>query len=590
MSITIKLRLAASMALLSVLLLVIGGVGLAGMTRSNDANRDTYSVKLPGATDVGDAEINLQRERAALFRAALDPKAPGIDGIISHSRDYRTEAGKLLDNYMALPHSAREQELAHDLLERRTAMNKGLDDFADALRSGDGAQAMQAALTNNDLYAAYHDSSEKLRQFQYSAAKQSFDKQEHSFDVFRAVCIAAIVIGMLTALVSYVTLRRAIAGPLGHALEHFAHMAEGDLTHRVEARSRDEMGQLLSGIGTMQTRLVTTVKAVHRGSEAIASATREVAAGNTDLSSRTEEQAASLQETAASMEQLTSTVKHNADSARQASQLASTARQVSGEGNELMEQVVTTMTEIGDSSNKIAEITSIIEGIAFQTNILALNAAVEAARAGENGRGFAVVASEVRSLAQRSSSAAREIKDLIGTSTDRVHAGTELVGRAGTTMAQITQSISRVHDIVGEIAAASNEQSRGIEQVNQAIAQMDEVTQQNAALVEQAAAAAASLQDQADHLRTAVMQFKLDGEDMALAPGVAVPRRSERALHVPASVHLSDRAVPRQPVAAIAAPAVKRADAHRAIATSGAPASTQPEMGKQASRQDWTTF
>jgi methyl-accepting chemotaxis protein-1 (serine sensor receptor) len=290
------------------------------------------------------------------------------------------------------------------------------------------------------------------------------------------------------------------------------------------------------------------------------------------------------------MEQLTSTVKHNADSARQASQLASTARQVSGEGNELMEQVVTTMTEIGDSSNKIAEITSIIEGIAFQTNILALNAAVEAARAGENGRGFAVVASEVRSLAQRSSSAAREIKDLIGTSTDRVHAGTELVGRAGTTMAQITQSISRVHDIVGEIAAASNEQSRGIEQVNQAIAQMDEVTQQNAALVEQAAAAAASLQDQADHLRTAVMQFKLDGEDMALAPGVAVPRRSERALHVPASVHLSDRAVPRQPVAAIAAPAVKRADAHRAIATSGAPASTQPEMGKQASRQDWTTF
>jgi len=569
MSITIRLRLAISMALLSVLLLVIGGVGLAGMTRSNEANRDTYSVKLPGATDVGDAEIDLQRERAALFRAALDPKASGIDGIIAHSRDYRTEAGKVLDRYMALPHSAGEQELARDLLARRTAMTKGLDDFADALRSGDSGQVMQAALKNNDLYAAYHHSSDQLRKFQYAAAKQSFDEQERSFDVFRAVCIAAIAIGILTALVSYVNLRRAIGGPLGIALEHFSRMAEGDLTQAVRPRSRDEMGQLIGGIGTMQTKLVSTVKAVHRGSEAIASATREVAAGNTDLSSRTEEQAASLQETAASMEELTSTVKHNADNAQQASQLASNARQVSSEGNEIMEHVVTTMTEIGDSSNKIAEITGIIEGIAFQTNILALNAAVEAARAGENGRGFAVVASEVRSLAQRSSSAAREIKDLIGTSTDRVRAGTELVGRAGSTMAQITQSISRVHDIVGEIAAASNEQSRGIEQVNQAIAQMDEVTQQNAALVEQAAAAAASLQDQADHLRAAVMQFKLDGEDTALAPVVAVPHRSGRALH---------------------APAAKRADAHRAVAAPDALASAQPETGKHASEQDWTTF
>jgi methyl-accepting chemotaxis protein-1 (serine sensor receptor) len=584
------------MALLSFLLLVVGGVGLAGMTRSNQANRDTFSVKLPSATDVGDAEINLQRERAALFRAALDPKAPGIEGIITHSRDYRTEAGKLLDGYMALPHSAREQELAHDLLNRRDAMTKGLDDFAAALRTGDSAQVMQSALKNNDLYAAYHNSSEQLRKFQFAAAKQSFDEQEHSFNVFRAVCVAAIAIGVLTALVSYVNLRRAIGVPLGVALQHFARMAEGDLTHAVDVRSRDEMGQLLSGIRTMQTRLVATVKAVHRGSEAIATATREVAAGNTDLSSRTEEQAASLQETAASMEELTSTVKHNADNAQQASQLASNARQVSRDGNEIMEQVVTTMTEIGDSSSKIGEITGIIEGIAFQTNILALNAAVEAARAGENGRGFAVVASEVRSLAQRSSSAAREIKDLIGTSTDRVRAGTELVGRAGDTMAQITQSISRVYDIVGEIAAASNEQSRGIEQVNQAIAQMDEVTQQNAALVEQAAAAAASLQDQAAQLRTAAMQFKVDGEDLALAstPVVAAPRRPEPALSAPTQIPATAAAPARLPqrpaVAAIAAPATRRADARPALAASNASTSASSQTVEPASDQDWTTF
>jgi methyl-accepting chemotaxis protein-1 (serine sensor receptor) len=291
-------------------------------------------------------------------------------------------------------------------------------------------------------------------------------------------------VGLATAALGWFLLRRAIMTPLAEALKHFAHISDGDLTHDVSIKTRDEMGQLLAGVATMKDKLAATVGTVRLSSEAIASASKQIAAGNTDLSSRTEEQAASLQETAASMEELTSAVKKNSENAKQASGLADNANVVANEGSVIVGQVVDTMAGIEESSTKIAEIIAMIEGIAFQTNILALNAAVEAARAGEQGRGFAVVASEVRSLAQRSSAAAKEIKGLIETSGNRVQAGTELVARAGETMQRVGTAIQRVTDIMGEIASASNEQSRGIEQVNQAISQMDEVTQQNAALVE----------------------------------------------------------------------------------------------------------
>jgi methyl-accepting chemotaxis protein-1 (serine sensor receptor) len=255
---------------------------------------------------------------------------------------------------------------------------------------------------------------------------------------------------------------------------------------------------------------VQTVQTVRSGSESIASATKEIAAGNIDLSSRTEEQASALQETASSMDELTGTVKQNADNARQASSLAANASEIANKGSRVVAQVVGTMGEINQSSAKIADIITIIEGIAFQTNILALNAAVEAARAGEEGRGFAVVAGEVRSLAQRSSAAAKEIKGLIDTSVERVQTGTSLVDEAGRTMNEIIGAVQRVTDIMGEIAAASEEQSSGIEQVARAVTQMDEVTQQNAALVEEAAAAAQSLEDQAGKLRQAVAVFQVD--------------------------------------------------------------------------------
>jgi methyl-accepting chemotaxis protein-1 (serine sensor receptor) len=262
----------------------------------------------------------------------------------------------------------------------------------------------------------------------------------------------------------------------------------------------------------MNERLTTIVGRVRDSSTSIAGAAREIAAGNMDLSQRTEQQAASLQETASSMEELTSTVKQNADNAQQGSMLAANASSVARKGSEVVGQVVSTMHDISDISTKIADITGIIEGIAFQTNILALNAAVEAARAGEQGRGFAVVASEVRSLAQRSSSAAKEIKDLIATSVDKIRDGSALAGEAGKTMTEVTQAVARVTDIMSEIAAASSEQSRGIEQVNLAITQMDNVTQQNAALVEEAAAASRSMEDQGQQLNEAVAFFRiLDG-------------------------------------------------------------------------------
>ncbi|WP_321963695.1 methyl-accepting chemotaxis protein [Paraburkholderia sp. J7] len=530
MGLSIKSRLAATMGLLSALLLTVGIIGIAGMTYSNDGNLDTYTNKLPSANFIGDAELSLQRERTALLRGASDVSSDdNIRQTVEHEKNFRAMARKALNGYMKLPHSARESELARELMVQRTAMDQGLDEFAQALMAKDSARIMRAALENNTLYGKYHSSSASLRELQVKEAQEAFETQQHWYAVLRVVAMASLALGLATAVGSFLSLRRAISQPLAEALAHFEHIAQGNLTRAVEVKSHDEMGQLLRGIADMRERLRQTVRGLRLGSEAIALASGELAAGNQDLSARTEEQAASLEETAASMEELTATVKHNGDSAHEARQMASTARDVTLAGSRLVAQVIETMSGISDSAVKINDITSMIESIAFQTNILALNAAVEAARAGENGRGFAVVASEVRSLAQRSSTAAKEIKDLIGTSVERVQMGSELVVRNGNTMEQISLTIQRVYDVVGEIAAASQEQSRGIEQVNQAIAQMDSVTQQNAALVEQAAAAAMSLEDQASKLREIVNGFTTDQEadeactELARAPARLAP-------------------------------------------------------------------
>jgi methyl-accepting chemotaxis protein len=320
-----------------------------------------------------------------------------------------------------------------------------------------------------------------------------------------AVTAGSLVSGVLLAW----RLTHSITSPIGQAVQLAERVADGDLSSRILATTRDETGQLLQALKKMNDQLVDIVGRVRTSSDSIATGSAQIATGNADLSQRTETQASNLQETAASMEQLASTVKSNADTARQATQLANGASDVAARGGEVVGQVVATMQDISASSKKIADIIGVIDGIAFQTNILALNAAVEAARAGEQGRGFAVVAGEVRSLAQRSAEAAREIKALIGSSVERVDAGSRLVNDAGSTMNDIVQQVRKVTDLIHEISSATGEQTGGIEQVSSAVTQLDQVTQQNAALVEESAAAAESLKQQAAQLVQAVAVFRL---------------------------------------------------------------------------------
>jgi methyl-accepting chemotaxis protein len=329
--------------------------------------------------------------------------------------------------------------------------------------------------------------------------------------LFQNLGVLGVLAGALSAMVVLLNrgILRSLGGEPSYAAEIANQIASNDLTAVVKT-APDDRSSLLFSMKRMQEQLTRTIGTIKISADTIATATQQIAAGNQDLSQRTEEQAASLQETAASMEQLTSTVTQNADNASQANQLAAQAAEVAEQGGAVVSRVVETMEGINASSDRIANIVGIIEGIAFQTNILALNAAVEAARAGEQGRGFAVVASEVRSLAQRSSAASKEIKELINDSVERVRAGADHVQEAGTKMREITHEIRRVTDIMGEITAASQEQSKGIGQVNLAVTQMDEVTQQNAALVEQAAAAASSLESQAADLKTSVSMFRLN--------------------------------------------------------------------------------
>ncbi|WP_025152395.1 methyl-accepting chemotaxis protein [Morganella morganii] len=328
------------------------------------------------------------------------------------------------------------------------------------------------------------------------------------------ITILLLVSICITIILVWFGIRRLLILPMNHFLESIQHIAKGNLIRPIDVTGSYEIKKLSETLRDMQNELSKTVSDVRDGANAIYSGASEIAAGNNDLSSRTEQQAASLEETAASMEELTATVRQNADNARQASQLALTASETAERGGKVVDDVVDTMRGIGDSSKKIADIISVIDGIAFQTNILALNAAVEAARAGEQGRGFAVVAGEVRNLAQRSAQAAREIKTLIEDSVGRVGAGAVLVERAGETMDEIVSAVTRVTDIMSEIASASDEQSRGIDQVGVAVTEMDRVTQQNAALVEQSAAAAASLEEQASRLTQAVSVFHIQAGEL----------------------------------------------------------------------------
>ncbi len=391
--------------------------------------------------------------------------------------------------------------------------------------------------------------------------------------------VTALVIGAALAIL----ISRAITKPVEDAVKAAQEMSTGDMTRALVANGRDEIAVLLQSLESMRQSLAKVVQTVRQGSESVESASSEIAQGNNDLSARTEQQASSLEETAASMEELSAQVKHNAENALQANQLASSASTVAARGGDVVGRVVDTMKEINDSSRKISDIIAVIDGIAFQTNILALNAAVEAARAGEQGRGFAVVASEVRALAGRSAEAAKEIKSLINASVERVEQGSALVNEAGTTMTEVVTSIRRVTDMMGEISSASNAQSLGVAQVGEAVAHMDRATQQNAALVEQIAAAASSLKSQSAELVSTVSIFKLDGAQSTRKVQVRAPESAKQPFAGEERRALPAKTAPKPTPTA-------SPKAAQALPRPAAPAPAKAMTAKAGGDDDWETF
>ena len=516
------LAFGAVIALLAILV-ASAQANFSRLGEANGLNIHTYEV-MGEANALLESLINIETgERGFALTgkdSSLEPLASGQRGFAEHLQKIRAltaDNPAQLDRLKALE-GAQQQWLATAIdpviaLRRAAAVDGSLDAVVAAEQAGKGKAAMDAMRI---LLADIGKTESMLlgQRGHEAAALQS----RTTWVLLGGGVIAALLACMLAIL-----LTRNITRPLVEAVALAQRVAQGDLSSDIVVRSQDETGQLMAALRDMNTALVGIVGEVRGGTDTIATASAQIAVGTMDLSSRTEQQASSLEETASSMEELTAAVKQNADNALAARSLASAASTVAVKGGAVVSEVVQTMGSINDSSRKIADIIGVIDGIAFQTNILALNAAVEAARAGEQGRGFAVVATEVRNLAQRSASAAKEIKGLIDDSVDKVGAGSKLVDQAGATMQEVVDSVQRLSAIIGEITDASEEQRLGIEQVNEAISQMDQVTQQNAALVEEAAAAANAMQDQAAQLSHAVQVFRLKDAPPATQTGAARP-------------------------------------------------------------------
>ena len=514
----IGLRLGCAFAVVLVLLLIVAASGLRGVSETTEALHTMYEDRAVPVQQLSDVNRLLLRNRVLVMDMMAFPSAQNIakrDNELKQNIEAITVAwGKFSKTKM----SAQARQAADAFIAlRKIYVDEALLPIRDAVAAGRAEDARRVYHdTLSPVAAKVSDAMTALVGTEIADGRLEFERTQADgrrlIMTVAGLSATALVLGALLAWL----ITRSITRPLAQAVDIAEAVARGDLTQQAVVRSNDETGRLLNALGAMVTSLVKVVGAVRSSSDSIATGSNQIATGNSDLSQRTEEQASNLQQTAASMDQLSSTVKATAETAQQAAELAAQSSEVAARGGTVVSQVVSTMEDIAASSKRIANIIGVIDGIAFQTNILALNAAVEAARAGELGRGFAVVASEVRSLAQRSADAAREIKTLIGASVDRVEAGSRLVVDAGSTMQEILAQVRKVADLLGEISSATTEQTTGIGQVSDAVAQLDQVTQQNAALVEESAAAAESLRQQADNLVEVVQVFRLRTDKAAI--------------------------------------------------------------------------
>ncbi|MDP3230360.1 MAG: methyl-accepting chemotaxis protein, partial [Acidovorax sp.] len=534
----IGVKLGAGFFVVVLLTAVLGVIAMVQMSRIHNNAEVIATNLLPSVEKTGDLRVLYNRMRRSEAGMVTSRSIVEVKAFSEQVGLRAKDIAQLETTYEPLISSPEEQEIfkAYKLRKAEYAVLQaklvdianGIDfTTAETLELTGDALVMVYAGESETAFVAVAESLGQMQKLNADNALKATEEARQVFNVARASLAITLAVCVVLAALLGVGITRAVTGPAGHAVRAARAIAAGDLTAEVPPGGKDEMGQLLTALGEMRDNLAHVVSGVRQNAEGVASASSQIASGNNDLSARTEQQASALEETAASMEELGSTVRQNADNARQANQLAVSASTVAVQGGDVVAEVVETMKGINASSNKIADIISVIDGIAFQTNILALNAAVEAARAGEQGRGFAVVASEVRSLAGRSAEAAKEIKTLISASVERVEQGTLLVDKAGATMTEVVASIRRVTDIMGEISAASSEQSAGVGQVGEAVTQMDQATQQNAALVEEMAAAASALNAQAGELVNAVAVFKLDASAMrstaAPAPRAPMP-------------------------------------------------------------------
>ncbi len=574
-------RLGLAFGLVLCITVVIAAIGvwrLHDLSRVTEQLTSTDNERLQAAVEWRQTiDLNWIRTRAALLDSDTNRLA-AWQAEMDKTSETTVAARKVVER---LVQSDEGRKMLADIDKAREAYRTPRANILKRKAAGEDVSALLDSQLK-PLADAYSQTILALEQRQRKLYEDARTEAATTAAQSRIILIAGTMVALLIGIGAAILLSRSVTGPLQLAVRRAGQIAEGDLTQPIESQGRDEAAELLNALRNMQNNLVRVVGGVRGNAENVASASAEIAQGNHDLSARTESQASALEETAASMEQLGATVRQNADNARQANQLAMSASTVAVQGGEVVSQVVDTMRGINDSSRKIADIIGVIDGIAFQTNILALNAAVEAARAGEQGRGFAVVAGEVRSLAQRSAEAAKEIKQLITASVERVEQGSQLVDKAGTTMTEVVNSIRRVTDIMGEISAASSEQSSGVAQVGEAITQMDQATQQNAALVEEMAAAAGSLRSQATRLVDAVAVFRLAQGAASTAAAAAPAPAVARAASAPRAAAPAAKPV----VARSKAPAAPAAPA----ALSAPPAAAKPAAAGPGTDDDWETF